>query len=118
MLTKRLFDPADPKPGPGRVKILRLGERQKFTIDGIAKGVMAGYMTMARGRIVIHAANGDVVFRIRRTPGLWCCHCGGALNDQVQARRHVIDSHPGLASPDRNNPAGYEHLSAFEGERE
>lgn len=118
MLSQRLHDRADPSPGPGRVKILRLGERQKFTVQTIARAVMAGYMTLSRGRIVIHAANGDVVFRIRRSPGLWCCHCGGALGDQAQARRHVIDRHPGQASPDRSNPAGYENLNAFEGERE
>ncbi len=118
MMIKRLHDREDPKPGPGRVKIIRVGQRQQFTVRHISGAVMGGYMTLAKGRIVLHAVSGDVVFRILRVPGMWCRHCGAMLDDSAGARRHVIDRHPGVPSPDRNNPSGYEQLNAFECERE
>ena len=118
MLQKRMHEKGDPNPGVHTVKVLRVGARQKFTIGHVAEAVMGGWMTLAKGRIVIHSVDRDIVFRIARVPGLWCCHCRTRMPGELQARRHVIDRHPGLPSPDRNNPAGYEQLNAFDCERE
>ena len=87
---------------------------------------MAGYITMSKSRVVIHGivpggttrTTQDVVFRIKRVPGLWCCHCGLRLISSPVAQKHVIDQHAGLVSPDKNNPSGYQQLNAVECIRE
>ncbi len=127
MYLKRQFDrsePGAPQALP-KVKVLRLSDRQRFSPSAVLEGVMAGFMTLSRGRLVIHGTApgaertaADVVFKIKRVPGLWCCHCRARMSDSVQAQQHVIANHAGQASPDRNNPAGYEQLNALDCERE
>jgi hypothetical protein len=129
MLIASLHDRRDPEPEKIRVpkvKILRLGHEQKFSPNEVFAGVMGGYITLARGRLVVHAATPgatarsetDVVFRIRRRPGLYCCHCGRGQASSLAAQNHVRANHSGVVSPDPQNPAGYEQLNALDCVRE
>lgn len=121
MHLKRLYDKNDPDAAnlrAPRVKLLSLHQVQRFSVEHVMVAVVDGYMTLSRGRLVIHHSGGDVVYRIRRVPGVWCCHCRKRQRDGASARKHVIDAHAGHASPDKNNPSGYEQLNAIEGERE
>ena len=121
MFAKRLYDNRDPdldKVRAPRVKLLQLHPLQRFSVDHVMAGVLDGYMTLAKGRLVIHHTGGDIVYRIRRTPGTFCCHCRRRLDRGPAAAKHVIDNHAGQKSPDKTNPSGYEVLNAIEGERE
>ena len=66
---------------------------------------------------------GDYVFSVKRGPGTYCCHCWQEFLDHnpqadddglTEARRHVLDAHPGAVSPDPNNPSGYTTIHHYE----
>lgn len=51
------------------VKVLRAGPRQNFWPSLLTRGVGEGWLSMERGRIVLHGEDGLVVYRIVRMPG-------------------------------------------------
>lgn len=101
----------DPAPWPiSHVEILDAPAQQKLTQDFLDKGLVRGYISMGNGRITIEAKPEKVVYRIIRTPGLYCCHCGRELERSQKsevAKAHIASEHSGVASPDKENPAGY-----------
>lgn len=134
MLLKRLYDPADvaklrdpndptERITPIGIKVLRAGPRQKFSPDLIAQGVAQGWLAIGDGKVTLKGDDGDVAYTITRSPCYYCCHCGMALEDAgareeagglTRGQRHVLAEHGTAPSPDPNNPAGYEHLAAYD----
>jgi hypothetical protein len=115
MLLKRLYDRSDPKsPKVNGVKILRAGARQNFSPDLLQQGVAQGWISLPKGKVVLHAQGGVVTYVIKRGPGYYCCHCGKSVDDAITARAHLEVEHRGEASPDKQNPSGYCRLNHFE----
>lgn len=98
------------------VRILRagaVGRRQHFTPNLLEQGVAQGWLSLSQGRLVIHGADGALVYRLDRPPGLYCAHCDQALADPGTAQDHVATLHPAAPSPDPSNPAGYAQRHYF-----
>lgn len=121
-------DTAAPPPAVA-VEVLRVGRKQKFSPDLIARGAAEGWLAMAEGRITMKTTDGPMAFRIVRTPGSYCCHCGERIEDAgrwvpgqekklTRGMQHVAEKHASKASPDPENPAGYMTTNAFKGVRE
>ena len=100
------------------IRVLRLGRKQKFSPDLVTRGAADGWLVLAGGRITLKAEGGDIAFRVVRTPGTWCCHCGAAAHNGAAAREHIAAEHAGKVSPDPENPSGYMVTHAFKGVRE
>lgn len=124
MLLKRLYSHDGPYPSVRGIKVLRAGERQHFSPRLVEGGVAEGWLSMAEGKIVIHGEDGRVVYRIERTPGFYCCHCGRKLDDSPGAKTHVEKTHGQLGpdgsvvsmppSPNPENPSGYERINYYD----
>jgi len=80
----------------------------------VERGIAEGWLAIADGRLSVRTAPGtdDVVYRIIRGPGRYCCHCGSTVGSEREARTHVA-THD-AASPDPNNPAGYLNAAYYE----
>ncbi len=105
-------------PAVSHVRVLRAGRKQKFSPDLVATGAAQGWLSMAGGRITLHAEDGEHVYRVVRVPGTYCCHCGVSVHDAGGARAHIAAEHEGATSPDPENPSGYMRTHAFKGVRE
>jgi hypothetical protein len=126
MLLKRIHDHSSGAPVVIGVKVLRAGRKQKFTPQLIERGIMEGWLALGGGRITLTGHDGaQHVWRIVRSPGRYCCHCGERLGDNADnmelarlAQAHVAAKHAGVASPDPENPSGYLCTHAYKGVRE
>lgn len=128
MYLKRLYERAEDgavardasgKPKVTGVKIIRAKELQRLTQHFIDGGIGEGWLSIARGNLVIHGEDGDVTYQIVRTPGgYFCCHCGEKIEDAgvlfdveggqiTKGQQHVKKEHEGATSPDPTNPSGY-----------
>lgn len=87
---------------------------QNFSDRLVAGAVAEGWMSLSRGKIIVHAQPEDLVYTIKRGPGVYCCFTGKKLDGQVEARAHVAKNFAGKPSPDKSNPGGYEVLHAYE----
>lgn len=131
---KRLHEHPDPeKPDPATakvcgVKVIRANARHNFSPDLVQKACAEGWMTLGQGKITIHGHNRELVYRILRGPGRYCCHCKQELVDagewadaektKTKGQVHVATQHPDTPSPDSNYPAGYDWILHFECELE
>jgi hypothetical protein len=108
------------------VKVIHAGPKQKFSPSSLLDGMSQGWLTMADGVITVRNADGaDVQYRVVRTPGYYCCHCGEKLpgdpavidgpEGAAVRKKHVEDSHRGKKSPDPENPSGYMGTNSFKG---
>ena len=96
--------------------------RQNFSTKLVKEGSEQGWLRVDGKTLTVFANNReDVRFNILREPGRYCCHCGEKLQDDDNtnmpgelARQHVAAEHPGAASPDPNNPGGYECIRHYE----
>lgn len=119
MLLKRIYDRTDPKhPKVCGVEVKRAGPRQNFSPEIVLQGTAQGWIKLVDRTIVIRGKGGDVVYRIARVPGSYCCHCHADVHDAGGARAHLEAQHAGKRSPDKNNPAGYRRTHHYECERE
>lgn len=110
------------------VQVLHAGAKQKFTSDLIERGSAEGWLSMGQGKVTVHAEGGDVRYRIIRSPGYYCCHCGQQLEgdprigDGPEAAKkrlaHVQEKHRGQPSPDPENPSGYMGTTTLKGVKE
>jgi hypothetical protein len=108
------------------VQVLGARRRQHFTPGLVEGGQGEGWLSVQGDRLTIHGttvSNGreritPVVYRILRAPGYYCCHCQKAVIDAPTAKLHVEAQHPGVASPDPANPAGYRRDNFYACERE
>lgn len=115
MLLKRLYDKTNPEnPKVSGIRILRSKSRQHFSPDLVEKAEAEGWMSMKDGRITLHDENKPVVYRVVRTPGYYCCHCGAPMAEGSAARAHIDKEHAKKKSPDVQNPSGYERINYFD----
>lgn len=97
----------DDDPVLDHIKVRRLSKRQNFTQKFIDRAIREGFMSMIRGKIVLHDVDGDLTFKIVRSPGHFCCHDNAPLGGEKEARAYVAANFKGVESPDKNNPSGY-----------
>jgi len=89
------------------VDVLRANRFQNFSNRLIDRGRLEGWITLTDDSITIRGRP-PIKYHIQRDPGRYCCHCSlqGRTSKELQA--HVAQAHPGVASPDPENPSGYE----------
>ena len=129
MLLKREHEPSDdgePRFVGVEVRHTGIDAAQNFSTTLVAQAMAEGWMSIDGNVLTLHAANGDLRYTVKRTPGYYCCHNGapmpisaaaygdGALA-AVEARQYLkANGFEGVASPDPNNPAGYERINWYE----
>lgn len=114
MRLKRLYrQPLTDPPMVRGVTVLEADQAQNFSPRFLDGGVAEGWLTMERGKIVIHGENRTLTYRIKLPPGYYCCYCDRALDDGPAARAHIEETHAHEPSPDENNPAGYRRDNFF-----
>lgn len=119
MLLKRLYDHSDPKnPKVRGVRVLRAGAGWNISPDLLQRGAYEGWLSLAKGQVVLEAEGQALRYRVNRGPGYYCCHCGEAVDDGPSARAHIAAEHASQASPDPSNPAGYCRINHYECVRE
>lgn len=99
-----------------------MSREQNFARATVEEGLELGYLSIGKGQITLHAVDGDLVYKIVRGPGRYCCHCAQRIGEggkgdksaEAEAQAHVVAAHAGIASPDKGNPAGYRWLRGFE----
>lgn len=98
------------------VEVLDLGHspNQHFTPEYVMKAMREGWMSMKGDVLTIHAKGGDVIYKILRTPGYYCCHDGSPQDGEQEARDYVADNFAGKESPDKSNLAGYERINYYD----
>lgn len=122
MLLKRTYTEMNGNKVVTGVRVLRVGNRQKFSPNFVQIGNAEGWLFIGGGQLVINCQdNGELKFDVKRYPGAYCCHCQKPIPDanllkdgKTMGMWHVEQNHPGKMSPDRNNPAGYEVVSYYD----
>jgi len=114
MRLKRVFDRSGAVPKFVGVNVLTAGPRQNFSERVFNRGIAEGWLAVSKGRITVTAKNGDVVYRVVRGPGYYCCHDGAPMSDGKAAQKYIAEKFNGVRSPDPSNPSGYERLNWFE----
>lgn len=96
-------------PVVSHLRVRRITKRWFLTPDRLEDGAQEGYFSVKDGQLSIKTAEGepDVVYKIVRGPGWYCCHCAKKLSDSVEGAAHVKAEHAGVTSPDDNNPSGW-----------
>ncbi len=103
MYLQRIFDTSDPE----NPKLLGVrlkanpGQYQKFSPEFISKAASDGFCSVVRGKIIIHTEQGDVVYRVSRSPGVYCCHCGRPQDSASEAMKHLVRAHAKEGGPVR-----------------
>lgn len=90
---------------------------QNFSRRVVDAGVQQGWLTLSKGKLILHTNQEDLVYTVARTPGLYCCHCGASLGEDAtgqSGQEHVRAMHKDEPSPDPSNPAGYRRTHAYE----
>lgn len=120
MLLKRIYSNETGKPPKLDhivVKHTGVSVEQNFSRRLVEGAVAEGWMTLSRGKIIVHAKPEDLVYTVKRAPGHYCVHCGEKLDSDTNgqgARKHVAEKHAGAKSPDPQWPHGYAVTNAFE----
>ncbi len=137
MYLKKIYIEGSVAAGAPRVdyiKVLRSNPRWHVSPTLVERSMAEGWLSVDEGKMVLKTGKGesDLVYMIERPPGLFCCECDHALDDQHRARRHVLTEHLGadprilprdnselqkvfgellksghFESSDKENPAGY-----------
>lgn len=112
MQVKKIYKPRASDSAPFEVDYLEVisnPSTQKFTQRFLDMGVTEGWLSIANGNFIIKTAPEleDVVYKVVRKPGHYCCHTDQPLADEHAARKHIADNYLGVESPDPQNPAGY-----------
>lgn len=114
------------QPPVERVSVVHTGSspEQTFTDTMVQTGLNQGFMSLAGEVLTLRTPDGkeDLVYKVLKTPGHYCCHCGQSIPDAsavisqgvTRGLRHVQSAHPGVQSPDPSNPAGYRRLAGYE----
>jgi hypothetical protein len=103
------------------VEIQHTGRSQQQNLSGgmIELGLVEGWIDidMNAGLLTVIAKPENLLYKIVRVPGRYCCYCGEKLGDDTSgeiARGHVRRYHSSEVSPDTQNPAGYCMLNYYE----
>jgi YgiT-type zinc finger domain-containing protein len=111
-----------------QIKHTGVKPEQNFSQKMIEAGQVAGFLTISKGELILHAKPEDLHYTIVRGPGYYCCHCGeqivdanqfvkdeeGEPTEQTIGMLHVEEAHDGKESPDPNNPSGYRRVHGYE----
>jgi len=128
MYLKRLYshpDPAKIDPATAKVRGVQIKSApsiKHFSPSLIESGTAEGWLSTIKGQFIFHGEDGDVIYKVNRGPGYYCCHCGlklpGVPGDGIDKNPerpgHVASAHPGIASPDPANPAGYRGIAYYD----
>ncbi len=95
------------------IKVLRSGRRQRFSDGLVGGGILEGWIAL-KGKNLTLLTKPRLRYRIERTPGWYCSHCGEELPGSLEARAHVETEHAGKKSPDPSKPAGYEQIHYYD----
>lgn len=120
MLLKRIYDHADAKaPKLSHIELKHTGTHaeQNFSRRLVEGAVAEGWMTLSKGKIILHAKPEDLTYTIKRAPGHYCLHCNAKIESDglgAEARQHVASQHAGEKSPDPAWPHGYLVTNAYE----
>ncbi len=95
------------------IKVLRHSKKQNFTQKKIDQGVTDGFMTLSKGQIILHAKPADLIYKIIRAPGYYCCFDNSKHGGEAEARQYTKDKYAGEVCDDSNNPAGYRKDNFF-----
>jgi len=125
-----LIDPTKPEgaclnpPPLSHIEVKHTGTSaaQNFSDRLVNAGLAEGWITLGKGKLVLHGKPEDLTYAVLRVPGYYCCHCKVALPDAgrivapgvTAGMQHVAEAHPDKESPDKGNPAGYCRLNHFE----
>ncbi len=88
------------------IEVKRYSENQKFSQKFINNMMADGFLTMTKGKIVLHTQP-ELTYIIKQMPGYYCCHTGEKLSGEKEAKQHITENFSDIESPDKNNPAGY-----------
>jgi hypothetical protein len=114
MFLKRIFDKSAPKGTKlDHIKVQRAGPKQHFSTRIVERGATEGWLTLGGGSIKLDTKP-PLSYKIVRAPGLYCCHCAAKQGSSDEARVHIAKDHAGVPSPDKSNPAGYEHIHFYD----
>ena len=106
MLLKRVYDHSGAAPVIDHVKVLRSKDRQNFSTRFVEQHLADGLLSIGKGQITLHTVP-ELIYRIVRKPGYYCCHDDIPVADADDAKRHIAKHFKGKESPDPSNPAGY-----------
>ena len=110
MEIKRVFktdNDGQPTDDLDYVRVSRVSKRQNFTQRFIDRAIQEGFASLVKGELVIHARPDELIYKILRMPGYFCCHDNAPLGSEKEAVEYLDANFDGAASPDANNPAGY-----------
>ena len=95
------------------IKVIRSGPRQRFSDGLVGGGILEGWVAL-KGNTLTLLTKPRLRYRVERTPGWYCSHCGEELPGSPEARAHVETEHGGKKSPDPSKPAGYERIHYYD----
>ena len=123
MILKRVYKAPESGQAP-ELDYIALGHtgtqpEQHFSVGLVTEMLTKGFMEIdeAANQLIFHTHPVDLVYAIVRRPGRYCLHCGEKLADDQGgelARLHVAQYHNGVASPDPDQPGGYEAINYFD----
>jgi hypothetical protein len=90
---------------------------QRFTQRFMDMGESEGWLTVHDAILTIKSKPQDIVYKIVKYPGVYCCHCELSVTDGNNAKVHVAENHNGIPSPDDFNKAGYRYDNFYECQR-
>lgn len=98
------------------IELIHTGTKreQNFSTSLVLGAVEEGWAELSSTRLSLMVKPETLIYRIKRSPGHYCSHCGTKLGDEFSARAHVAAKHAEAKSPDKQNPAGYCRLNHYE----
>lgn len=95
------------EPWPlSHIDVIEANEKESLATSFVDRTILEGWGSLDRGKLILHTKP-KLVYKIVRGPGRYCCHCWAPLGNEDEARSHLAAAHPGLESPDPNNPSGW-----------
>jgi hypothetical protein len=113
MLLKRIYDKSSGEFVLDHIKVIRANKHQRFSTGFVNGATAEGWLSLDDEKIVLHTEP-ELTYKVERTPGYYCCHCGSAMPGGPEAKEHVKAEHAKKKSPDHENPAGYMRIDYFD----
>ena len=131
MLLKRHYDPDSLAAGAPRITHIEVKHTgttpsQNFSTSLVAEGLRAGFISLQEDLLTLHAKPVDLLYTVKRRPGYYCSHNGARMDlsaeaygdpaiAAVEAQQYLkANGFADAASPDPQNPAGYQRLHHYE----
>jgi len=113
--------PVSPRPLAGVKVVGDAPDEHHFSPKFVTNGMAEGWISIIKGTIILHTVDGDVVYRIVRGPGAYCCHCGIKVGEGPSASRAEVTARSAHAEECCNGtphptewPDGYEVINHYE----